>query len=95
MGTAAQPTRENRTITVDFRNEATYFQQFCCKNPFVRRDLKIAPRKIKHLPHAELPYLIFATEPDGGPWSNPTPQGAQLSRRQGLTPIPPNWSDAA
>jgi hypothetical protein len=26
MGTAAQPTRENRTITVDFRNEATYFQ---------------------------------------------------------------------
>jgi len=26
MGTAAKPTRENRTITVDFRNEATYFQ---------------------------------------------------------------------
>jgi hypothetical protein len=26
MGTAAQPTRENRTITVDFRSEATYFQ---------------------------------------------------------------------
>src|SRR5512132_3274122 len=24
MGTAAKPTRENRTITVDFRNEATY-----------------------------------------------------------------------
>jgi hypothetical protein len=26
MGTAAQPTRENRTITVDFRSKATYFQ---------------------------------------------------------------------
>jgi hypothetical protein len=26
MGTAAHPTRENRTITVDFRSEATYFQ---------------------------------------------------------------------
>ena len=24
MGTAAKPTRENRTITVDFRDEATY-----------------------------------------------------------------------
>jgi len=26
MGIAAQPTRENRTITVDFRSEATYFR---------------------------------------------------------------------
>jgi hypothetical protein len=26
MGTAAQPTRENRTITIDFQHEATYFQ---------------------------------------------------------------------
>src|ERR671923_2165728 len=26
MGTAAKPTRENRTITVDFWSEATYFQ---------------------------------------------------------------------
>ena len=26
MGTAAKPTRENRTITVDFRDDATYFQ---------------------------------------------------------------------
>jgi hypothetical protein len=26
MGTAAKPTRDNRTITVDFQNEATYFQ---------------------------------------------------------------------
>src|SRR6266853_3953013 len=26
MGTTAKPTRENRTITVDFQNEATYFQ---------------------------------------------------------------------
>src|SRR5215475_7876612 len=25
MGTATKPTRENRTITVDFRDEATYF----------------------------------------------------------------------
>jgi hypothetical protein len=26
MGTAAKPTRKNRTITVDFRDEATYFR---------------------------------------------------------------------
>jgi hypothetical protein len=26
MGTAAKPTRQNRTITIDFRNESTY----CC-----------------------------------------------------------------
>ncbi len=26
MGTAARPTRENRTITIDFQNETTYFQ---------------------------------------------------------------------
>src|SRR5499425_1903777 len=26
MGTAAKPTRKNRTITVDFQDEATYFQ---------------------------------------------------------------------
>src|ERR671936_1459337 len=26
MGAAAKPTRQNRTITVDFQNEATYFQ---------------------------------------------------------------------
>src|SRR2546430_8143254 len=26
MGTVAKPTRENRTITVDFQNETTYFQ---------------------------------------------------------------------
>jgi hypothetical protein len=26
MGTAAKPARENRTITVDFRDEATYFR---------------------------------------------------------------------
>ena len=25
MGTAAKPTREDRTITVDFRDAATYF----------------------------------------------------------------------
>ena len=27
MGTAAKATRENRTITVDLQNEATYVQQ--------------------------------------------------------------------
>src|SRR5215831_2737811 len=27
MGTAAKPRRENRTITVDFRDEATYFHR--------------------------------------------------------------------
>jgi hypothetical protein len=26
MGQGAKQTRENRTITVDFQNEATYFQ---------------------------------------------------------------------
>jgi len=26
MGTAAKATRDNRTITVDFHNEATYYQ---------------------------------------------------------------------
>ncbi len=26
MGTTAKPTRDNRTITGDFQNEATYFQ---------------------------------------------------------------------
>jgi hypothetical protein len=26
MGTAAKPTRENRTITVDFRDDAPYFR---------------------------------------------------------------------
>jgi len=26
MGTAAKPTRENRTITVDFQDESTYFR---------------------------------------------------------------------
>ncbi|HSX78904.1 MAG TPA: hypothetical protein VLQ80_10080 [Candidatus Saccharimonadia bacterium] len=26
MGTAAKPTRENHTITIDFQNETTYFQ---------------------------------------------------------------------
>jgi hypothetical protein len=26
MGPAAKPTREHRTITVDFRDEATYFR---------------------------------------------------------------------
>jgi hypothetical protein len=35
MGTAAKPTRENRTITVDFQNEATYFQLLADGRTFV------------------------------------------------------------
>src|ERR671922_193790 len=35
MGTAAHPTRENRTITVDFRSEATYFQLLGDRKAFV------------------------------------------------------------
>jgi hypothetical protein len=29
MRNPAHQTRENRTITVDFQNEATYFQRLC------------------------------------------------------------------
>jgi hypothetical protein len=35
MGTAAKPTRENRTITVDFRDEATYFRLMADGKAFV------------------------------------------------------------
>ncbi len=35
MGTAAKPTRENRTITVDFRDEATYFRLIADGKAFV------------------------------------------------------------
>ena len=35
MGTAAQPTRANRTITVDFRSEATYFQLLSDRKAFL------------------------------------------------------------
>jgi hypothetical protein len=35
MGTAAKPTRENRTITVDFQSEATYFQLLGDKKAFL------------------------------------------------------------
>src|SRR5216684_6206681 len=35
MGTAAKPTRENRTITVDFQNETTYFQLLSDGKAFV------------------------------------------------------------
>ena len=34
MRTTARQTRENRTITVDFQNEATYFHRFCRKFSF-------------------------------------------------------------
>ena len=35
MGTAAKPTRENRTITVDFRDDATYFHLIANGKAFV------------------------------------------------------------
>src|SRR5262249_26304816 len=35
MGTAAKPTRENRTITIDFQNETTYFQLLGAGKAFV------------------------------------------------------------
>jgi hypothetical protein len=35
MGTAAKPTRENRTITVDFRDDATYFHLIADSKAFV------------------------------------------------------------
>jgi hypothetical protein len=35
MGTAAKPTRENRTITVDFQDEATYFRLIADGKAFV------------------------------------------------------------
>src|SRR5438093_8228185 len=35
MGIAATPTRANRTITVDFQNEATYFQLLGDRKAFV------------------------------------------------------------
>jgi hypothetical protein len=35
MGTAAKPTRENRTITVDFQNETTYVQLLGDSKAFV------------------------------------------------------------
>jgi len=35
MGTAAKPTRENRTITVDFRDDAAYFHLIADGKAFV------------------------------------------------------------
>jgi len=35
MGTGVNPTRENRTITVDFRDEATYFRLLADGKVFV------------------------------------------------------------
>jgi hypothetical protein len=35
MGTAAKPKRENRTITVDFRDEPTYFRLIADGKAFV------------------------------------------------------------
>jgi hypothetical protein len=39
MGTAAKPTRENRTITVDFQNETASFQRLGDGKAFVERVL--------------------------------------------------------
>jgi len=48
MGTAAKPTRENRTITVDFQNEATYFQLLGDGKAFVSStsESRAAPRPL-------------------------------------------------
>jgi hypothetical protein len=35
MGTAAKPRRENRTITIDFRDQATYFRLIADGKAFV------------------------------------------------------------
>jgi hypothetical protein len=35
MGTAAKPPRENRTITVDFRDDTTYFHLIAAGKAFV------------------------------------------------------------
>ena len=43
MGTAAKQTRENRTITVDFRDEATYFQLLGDGKAFVEFVLRFPP----------------------------------------------------
>ena len=43
MGTAAKPTRENRTITVDFQNETTYFQLLGDGKAFVECVLAFHP----------------------------------------------------
>jgi hypothetical protein len=37
MSTTAQPTREDRTITVDFQNETTYFQLLGDGKAFLER----------------------------------------------------------
>ena len=43
MGTAAKPTRENRTITVDFQNETTYVQLLGDGKAFVELVLGVHP----------------------------------------------------
>ena len=43
MGTAAKPTRENRTITVDFQNETTYLQLLGDGKAFVEFVLAFPP----------------------------------------------------
>jgi hypothetical protein len=43
MGRAAKRTRENRTITVDFRDEAIYFQLLGDGKAFVRMRARLSP----------------------------------------------------
>jgi hypothetical protein len=57
MGTAAKPTRENRTITVDFRDEATYFRLIKDGKAFVEFVIAFLLRfeyKISHAPGADI-----------------------------------------
>ena len=46
MGTAAKPTRENRTITIDFQNETTYFRLLGNGKAFVEWTIGKHSRKI-------------------------------------------------
>src|SRR5919198_2963396 len=48
MHNTARRTRDNRTITVDFRSEATYFQ-FCREGRFLEQNLKIGYQEFKNL----------------------------------------------
>ena len=43
MRTTAHPTRENRTITVDFQNEATYCQLLGDGKAFLRVRVRLPP----------------------------------------------------
>ena len=58
MGTAAKPTRENRTITVDFRDDATYFHLIAAGKAFVECVLAfLVYNWLQVLRHAETPQI--------------------------------------